>query len=437
MRMFPERRSGAILTVLAAVLAVVVGLFVILTGVASYKVAKVDRRWAETLGTEEEILQRYPATDADASALELERLTAQIGIDTATRSCEDRTRPAKDRVAAYNEIRKDLGPWRSAQLERTHRTIDPPPAKVLAFLGSNEPQLEAIRMHLTRGVVPRWEMHLEQGVEAPIPNLLGHINLQKLLVGDALVKAYQGDHATAHRDLEACWTLVQSLRDDPILITQLIAVADARMIAGALRQMENPPATWGERMFEHDFRESFTNALKYEGWYWTKIDDASAYAGLSGVAHRVMVNVAKPYFRLCMADVSDVYRERLDNLDEVTAICDYDLSSQQADLEIPIPRWNILGGLVVPNLGNALDRLARLEVDLEFTARLLDLEQRRHGGEGEWPDSLPDGEASIACPKDRWIYDVTDDGTMTLALARELIWSDLRGHKLPTAFAID
>jgi hypothetical protein len=435
--MFPESRSGAILIVLSAVLAIVIGLFVILAGVASYKVSRVERRWAESWGTQEEILQRYPATDADADALELERLTAPLGIDTATRSAEGRTRPDKDKATANAEFRHHLGPWSSAQLERGRRAIDPPPAEVLAYLQSHEPQLEAIRKHLTRGVVPRWEMHLEDGVEAPIRNLLGHINLQKFLVGDALVKAYLGDNVTAQRDLEAGWTLLQSLRGDPFLISQLIAVADARLITGALRPMEISPAIWRERMFEHDFRESFTNALKYEGWYWTRIEDASAYAGLSGVAQRVMINVAKPYFKLCMADVSDVYRERLENLDEVTAICDYDLSSRQADLEIPIPRWNVLGGLVVPNLGSALDRLARLEVDLELTARLLDLEQRRLDDEGSWPDSLPDGERSIACPKDRWIYDITDDGTMTLALARELTWSELRGHKLPTEFTIE
>jgi len=419
------------------VLAIAIGLFVVLAGVASYKVSSVERRWAETWGTQEEIFERYPATDPDAAALELERLTAPLGIDTATRSDEDRTRPDKDVATANAEFRGALGPWSSAQLERGHRTIDPPPAEVLAYLESHEPRLEAIRRHLTRGVVPRWEMHLEDGVDAPIRNLLGHINLQKLLVGDALVKAHQGDHVTAQRDLEAGWTLLRSLRGDPFLISQLIAVADARLITGALRQIENPSAVWRERMFEHDFRDSFTDALKYEGWHWTKIEDTSAYAGLSGVAKRVMINVAKPYFKLCMADVSDVYLERLENLDEVTAICDYDLSSRQADLDIPIPRWNLFGGLVVPNLGNALDRLARLEVDLELTARLLDLEQRRLEGRGSWPDFLSDGEASIACPKDRWVYEATDDGSMTLALSRELSWSELRGHKLPTTFVID
>ena len=88
-----NRRTGAILTVARAALAVLVGLFVIMAGVASYKTTKVERRWARTLGTWDEILERYPPAEANAAALKLERLTARLGIDTATRSYEGRSRP--------------------------------------------------------------------------------------------------------------------------------------------------------------------------------------------------------------------------------------------------------------------------------------------------------------------------------------------------------
>ena len=37
-------------------------------------------------------------------------------------------------------------------------------------------------------------------------------------------------------------------------------------------------------------------------------------------------------------------------------ICDYDLSDANADLNIPIPRWNFLGDIMVPNLAEAIRR---------------------------------------------------------------------------------
>ena len=310
-----------------------------------------------------------------------------------------------------------------------------PPAIVAAFLATHEAELAAVRAHLTEGAVPRWEMHLERVAAAPIPNLLGHIDLQKLLITDALAKIAAGDRDRAFEDLEASWALMQSQEDAPFLISQIIVLADARMLAGALRQIGDVPAVWRGRLSKRDFRQSFTNALKFESWFWTQFDETTEFAGLTGLARRLAHSIGKPYVKYCLADVSDDFHERLLNLDDVQAICDYDLSTWRADLNVPIPRWNAIGGIIVPNLGGALERLARLELDLELTVKLLELDAARRAHGGAWPELLPGSHVSRACPRDRWVYEATPGGGMTLAFSREISWPDLRGHVLPASFA--
>jgi hypothetical protein len=431
MRVFPvaKGRTGAVLTVVSAALAVVVGLFVILAGVASYKTAKVERGWEATLGSWDEILERYPSMDADDAALELERLSARLDH-------EGRPRPTPEKTAEFKAVRADLSGYRQTLLEQPRRRPVRPPAKVAAFLAAHEEDLAEVRHHLLGRGVPRWEMHLERVTEAPIPNLLGHIDLQKLLITDALAKTSDGDRERALQDLEASWTLMQSLSDAPILISQLITLADARLLVGALRQIENVPDVWRTRLTEHDFRQGFTTALKYEGLYWTKIDDTADFTSLTGFANKLLNSVAKPYVRYCLADISDDYRRRLENLDEVRAICDYDLSARRADLDIPIPRWNLIGGLIVPSLGGAVNRLAILELDLELTRRLIELEEARRARDGAWPRSLPGGDVSSACSRDRWIYEVSPEGEMTLDFGREIARPGVKGPMLPTRFTV-
>jgi hypothetical protein len=279
-------------------------------------------------------------------------------------------------------------------------------------------------------------MHLERVAEAPIPNLLGHLELQRTLVADALAAIDAGDRRRALDDLEAAWRLMSALRDDPFILTQLIVLVDARLVAGALRQIEEAPPVWRERLAGHDFRAGVTEALQYEGWYWTQIDESEDLTSLRGVGAKLLYSVAEPYFRYCLVDVSDTFRERLANLERASALCDYDLASRRADLQVPVPRWNVLGDLVVPDLGGALDRLARLELDVELTRRLLELEEARRAAGGEWPASLPGGEVSSACPKDRWDYELSPEGGMTLAFHREISWEGVKGPRLPTRFSV-
>lgn len=427
---------GGFVTGIAAVIAALLGTYVIAVGITSYKTATVARRWQRALGSRDAIFSRFPPTDANAHALALEPLSAALGITLSPRwSDAARARATTEQARAFGAARTALSPWLSSQLERSSRALDPPPADAMRFLEAAASELGAVRDYLARGDVPRWETDLSRHYAATLPNLQGHINLVKLLLGDALIRTRVGDHETARRDLDAAWTLIRSERESPLLICQLIVVAEARLLAGTLRHVPDLPAVWRARLDPGGFRDAVIEALKLEAWHWTRIDDVRDAVDLPAATSRLLGGVTKPYLRYCVADISDDVRARLVNLERVSSLCDYDLARHDADLELPVPDWNVMGKLMAPDLTNAVNRVARLELDLELTSRLLQLEAACRDT-GKWPAALPGGERSEACPQDRWIYEVAADGSMRLALSREPSWPRGAGAQQPAYFQL-
>ena len=96
---------------------------------------------------------------------------------------------------------------------------------------------------------------------------------------------------------------------------------------------------------------------------------------------------------------------------------------------LPVEQELVQRAQVLPRFGDAMSRLARLELDLELTARLLEL---RAAG-GDWPD---DDRPSRVCPEERWVVSAAADGRRTLALSRDVDWPDLRGARLPTSLSV-
>ncbi len=80
----PARRPSAG-GLVAGVAAVMVACFLILAALASHKATITRRGWVRSLGSYEEMLQRHPPSEANASALELERLSARLWVSTPRR----------------------------------------------------------------------------------------------------------------------------------------------------------------------------------------------------------------------------------------------------------------------------------------------------------------------------------------------------------------
>jgi hypothetical protein len=410
--------------------------FALASAVAALRVTQVEKRWARTFGSWEEIAERHPSRGTNEPARTLERLAAPLGIELAPRSSNGRNRPSARAAAEFAEIREELGLYMDRQLERPRRAIEPPPEAVAIYLQAHEDDVEAVRRQLQGGAEPRWELRPEMLGEVQLPNLLGHLNLQMVLLADALVRARVGDDEAALSDLEASWRLNAAIREDPVLVTQLAAIAVNRRQIGTLRQLDEAPARWRDRLIEHDARRSLLEALSFEGRVWIRLDESPELRDASKVRQRVFWAAVRPLIRFSLADVSDRYRRRLENLAAVDAICDTDLRNTESDLNPPIPKWNLIGGAVMPDFADLPGRSARLELDLELTTKLLEARTARRENDGRWPESLPGIGRSLACPGDHWLYEATPDGAMSIVFSREVSWPEPKdkGVMLPMRY---
>lgn len=379
-----------------------------------------------------DLLARHPSRSASASALGLERLTARLGIDLAPRSLTGRSRPSKTEVDAYDAAQREIHAYVKRQLARTDPGVAPPSAELAAFFDDHGREIEALRCQLLEHEVPRWELRLESPTVMPLPNLVGHINLQRLLAANALAQAANRDWAAASRTLEASWRLNASLADDPLLITQLVALSVARMQVGVLRHLEDVPSRWRERLADVDFRDSLLEALAVESWLWTQRSDEDLSQD-SDLLQHVLWLAARPYMRMCVDELGVAWRSRLENFARLDYLCDRDLHELDADLRLRSPWWNVLSDMV-PNLSGIPVRLARFELDLELTRKVLRLKAERDLRDGRWPDSLPGITVSSACPADRWTYRVEPDGAVSLAFSRPIEWPDPLGFVLPNRY---
>lgn len=432
------RRWGGIWTIVGVLVGTALAFYLILSTLSSHKTTRARSEWARSLGTSGNIDERFPATQATETALELEKIAAALGIDIVPRTTGRRP-PAAEPLLDYKNVKKPCSIYLRRQLARTDIDVSLPPDAALRYLDGQEANIAAVRRLLIRSETPRWEQQLDRGVQAPIPNLTGHLDLQNVLVADALVRTARGDHTTANADLAAAWRLNQALWDRPVMITQLVSMTISRKQLGALRQLADPPAVWRNRLRQHDHRQAFMNSLRYEGWYLTTIgapsharSDLRESFDIGELGPRIFSGVVRPYVQYCLADVSQKFFERFKRLEAIDVLCDTDLAARHASLEIDLPEWNVAARFAMTDFSGSLNRMARLELDLELTLKLLELQAARKSNAGRWPESLPGIEHSAACPHDRWDYGISPGGTMSIAFSRDIRWPDLRGLRLPT-----
>jgi hypothetical protein len=426
----PSSRSrlSAFVTFAAAGVFVLVLVYMLSSTLATHKRSRIVNAWAASLGSEADLMARHPSRETNESALEVERLAAAVGVDMAPRSAGEDRRPAPRDGDAYKVVKRAVAEYLERQIERPEAGFAMPPDSVAGFLSDRADELGALRAHLLHGPQPLWALRIEQLANSPAPNLMGQINVLQLLLADALARAATGDGEGAQDSFEASWRLTTALRDDPLLVAQTIAISNTRLQAGVLRRLESVPEGWRERLYEHDYRRSLLEGLQLESWTWMRLDDPGTLYEISPL-QRAVAAVARPYARYCTADLSEVWLRRLVELSELDYLCDRDV-----DVDMTVPRWNFVGRFALPGVSGVVERVARLEVDLELTAKILELRAARDANGGAWVASLPGIESSRACPRDRWLYEVDRGGGMSIALDRAIDWADARGAVLPTRY---
>jgi hypothetical protein len=326
------------------------------------------RTWPAGLGELREAAKRYPPAAQNEAATKLVALAAPAKIDLAPKTTRQTPPqgPARDREQA--KMREELANYLRVQFERKGDAIDPLPPLAAQFLTSNAATFDAVRDHLLSGQRIVWHTDLAKAQAAPMPNLYGHMHLQRALIARALDKARAGD-PSAWNELRASWELNRGLWNRPELISLLVALATTRMSNAAARKMPLPAPEWLAETYAFDYTRQFLRAQQAEAWMLNTMRPAQA----SGPP--ILRHVRQLVFDVSIASTTEKMRRYAEEAARTKA-CDT-TSPQFAAARAVIARakrtwWNP-AEMAIPNLIGAWSRVLRFEAEVEATERILQL----------------------------------------------------------------
>lgn len=416
----------------AAAVAVALPVWLIVgNDVANRRLLAVEKAWREAPGDLDDFIARFPDEETNGAAHRLEAAAAPLDVDLRPRSDV----PAGSSTATPDRANRDrqiLREYLDAELSNPSGEAAPPSREAATLLDRMDPHLGAVKKALAEGE-PRWRMETARGFEARIPNLLGHIQLQRILLASALREASRKDASAANALLEASWALNAPLLARPELISQLIAIAVCRMQAGALRKAPVAPGPWLTRLGTLDPRKGILESFRGEAWAMRESMrrgvTVDVESGEPTVPSRIGAFLRGPLERLSGCAYLGGHRELV-----VAAgsrpVSDGSREALVSAFESGASRWGRAPSVAIPNLVQAFDRADRLVVDLELTRKVLELRAAR-GTAKEWPAAVP-GVGTTVLTDANWTYAVTPGGDASIELSRRLDWGKTFGLVLPT-----
>ena len=345
-----------------------------------------ENEWPLGLGTLGDVPQRYPAQGMSPAAARLIALSAPLGIEMAPR---DRQGGLANRRTPMEFVRGQLTEWVSEQLSSPSETIASLPAESGEYLAGRAADLTAVQQLLLSGEPVRWATDITNPF-ASLPNLLGHLQLNRVLVGRGLDRARFGDPG-GWDDLRAAWNLARPLTERPEMISNLIALAMARNVNAAARKMSLPAPAWLHEIQQFDFRRALLAAAQVEAWQMndrvyieTTVD--------TPVVRRGVDAVMAPYTRLAAANWAEASREIASRVAS-TKRCDLAPELMSDARRGEIAWWNLPAReAATPNADAIWARALRFTAEREGTVRAIAL----RAAAAPQPQS--------ACAGERWIY---------------------------------
>lgn len=373
----------------------------------------------------------YPKKSVSAAAIEIEGLAAKLGIDAAPqgnavpdpddrekvvtlRPDDGRERPDRKLEKRMSSTISAIGQWAEKELAEPAARVGKPGESVTRFFDENAATLDAVAAVLSGTRPVEWDLDVALRAEAPVPNLLGLTNLQRLLAARALLQIRAGESDSALVTIEGMWRLSASLAEQPYLISQLIATRQARLIAGVLRKVDAPAFGWEQRLRQRSFYEAFLAAVQNDPWPMA----------------------ADPESAPSVETVTRVYRRFADGLVEMSA-CDWTKEKLTHAFDVAASAEtasaDVLALVAWDSIADMIPRTQRLLLDSELTALVLQARvEKAASREGEWPAQLPDLESSV-CPGRFYTYRRGEDG-VTIGFAGPLPADERTGLFLPATF---
>jgi hypothetical protein len=282
---------------------------------------------------------------------------------------EGRARPAAEAAERFDSVTELLRDHQNALISPSPG-LAAPPDEVAAWLDAAEPMLRRVAEQLTADV-PRWDLFLDRGLEYRIPALIDHIHLHRLLVLEAGEAARVGDTDTTADWLHAARVLRIALADDPLLIHQLVILAEHKRELALLRALPSPPEDWEVFVAPEPARDRIHRALRLEGRMMVQALRTGHLEAEVGEEPLVRW-IAGPMLRHGAAQHVESMEHGVARLEREDPR--YFRNDQFfAEEEARVPRWNIVARLLLPNFFDASIKAARHELDVDLTRRALEV----------------------------------------------------------------
>ncbi|MGK7927497.1 MAG: hypothetical protein AB4290_20020 [Spirulina sp.] len=377
--------------------------------------------------------ERYPHQEANDSALQLHALTARLGLlplvsdrsssTGAYLSTQAPFVPSEEEHQAWRDIRSELDIYLSKQLLQPDETIAPPPESLQRYLQNKIGDLETIQNYILNHESPQWSrdmtLWLEGNPQARVPTFGGLFQLQKIFALLMLEQERLGNTEAVFKILEASWKLNDLFDEQYSLLPSVSEIIVRRYQMGSVRKLDRLPSNWQKRFLERDLRQSMLETLETEYIYsvslisnYSSVSDETITAYYPYPLKTILYLdlISKPYFTF---SAIDTWQSSLDTFSKAEQhnICfeeNYDVSEPA--------RWNIPGLIYTPSLFGQFRKAQVSMLNVELTQKILKVKELALQ-QGKWPQSVPDLESEI-CPGATWIYQVTDDGQMSLSLSQ-------------------
>jgi hypothetical protein len=350
------------------------------------------------------VLKRYPKTQSNAIAQDLNRILGDLGtypVGAMTRAGSTPT--------YFPPISSEIKIYFEKQQRKPSGSFDPLPQDMQAYLKQHRAALAKAQTLLLKSERPVWGMDVDamSNPDFILYNFLGVWQLHQLMLLQAVAAEQSNQSTEVENTLAAAWNLRQAMAQFPGGKMWDNTIAQRQL--SLMRYFKRLSPQWQQRIVDVSkqnqvFDEARLFALT--AYRRNALDIRKDSAGFVRRVEQAFLTDLPPlpanYLRWANAD----YFGRLTR--HYDAIASQNFCAETAKLSVP--QWNALHWF---ELGTpTIQRATALES--EYTRKVLEAKAIA-AQQGKWPASLPDPK-SKACTGALWQYSVTADGTMNLTL---------------------
>jgi hypothetical protein len=410
----------------------------------------------------EAFAREFPPTDFNQTANQLRQLTPKLGFKLFDIFPQVNTEfsqeplnlevPEKTRQN-WEKIYPILEAYLQKQFSTGDDSISPPPKELQDYLTKHSATIAEIRDIILSQPTPIWRTDITPNLTgANIFQSLDYFglnNVKKIIALDILEKQRQGQTQAALEMLEISYKLTEDLHNHPFFssLRPYSYFLEQGYLYAAIRKLDNLPDIWQYRLGKQDYYQSEWILNKAQ---IIKIFSVVINADLSRldiwkewgtvlpesvrILNRLKLNrVNSLYLRLGMIKM---YQSDMRSLEKLQAqeynVCQSDRIEFEAKLP---PWWNPIVQMIEPRYNPAIPpprtffltfdsyyiiQASKYMLDLELTQKILQVKAQA-AKVGKWPETADNLESAI-CPGFTWVYQVAEDGTMSLSLSQEPDW---------------